>query len=228
MYSRDKGLFKGVAKGVKKPKSLLGGRMELFVANKLLINKGKNLDTINQAEAINTFFDTRKDMDKLFYSMYVSEVVNNFGIEDDPNCTEVFDVLYKTLELISKSRNKTAVIFNVLKFQLKIMDITGYGISLENCVKCNQSIEENAFFSIVSGGIICENCAKYQSNLTKINKKIINFLNDIFNSKLDEETQYDDVLTEKFVCVCFDLLKNYINYYSPKKFKTDNILELVK
>lgn len=31
MYSRDKGLIRGVAKGVKKPKSKLGARMDLLV-----------------------------------------------------------------------------------------------------------------------------------------------------------------------------------------------------
>ena len=35
MYSKDNGLIKGVAKGVKKPKSKLGARMDLLVANSL-------------------------------------------------------------------------------------------------------------------------------------------------------------------------------------------------
>ena len=34
MYSKDKGLIRGVAKGVQKPKSKLGARMDLLVANK--------------------------------------------------------------------------------------------------------------------------------------------------------------------------------------------------
>ena len=41
MYSKDKGLIRGVAKGVKKPKSKLGARMDLLVANTLMLHKGK-------------------------------------------------------------------------------------------------------------------------------------------------------------------------------------------
>jgi len=74
MYSRDKGLIRGVAKGVKKPKSKLGARMDLLVANKLMLYKGKNLDRICQAEALNTFQKTRRNMDKIFYSMYISDI----------------------------------------------------------------------------------------------------------------------------------------------------------
>ena len=52
MYSREKGLIRGVAKGVKKPKSKLGARMDMLVANKLMLYSGKNLSTISQAEAL--------------------------------------------------------------------------------------------------------------------------------------------------------------------------------
>ena len=90
MYSRDRGLIRGVAKGVKKPKSKLGARMDLLVANKLMLHKGRNLDTISQAEAFNTFNATRRNMDKIFYSMFKSRRQNSYyeycfeiPVEDD-------------------------------------------------------------------------------------------------------------------------------------------------
>lgn len=119
MYSRDKGLIRGVAKGVKKPKSKLGARMDLLVANKLMLYKGKSLDRICQAEALNTFQKTRRNMDKIFYSMYISEVVSNFGVEDDPCSNEVYDLLYKALEKISNASDAVEIMIAVIKFQLK-------------------------------------------------------------------------------------------------------------
>jgi DNA repair protein RecO (recombination protein O) len=41
MYSRDYGIIRCVAKGIKRPASKLGGRMEMLASNKLLIAKGK-------------------------------------------------------------------------------------------------------------------------------------------------------------------------------------------
>src|SRR5574344_2046344 len=84
MYSKDKGLIKGVAKGCKKPKSKLGARMDVLVANTLMLYKGKNLDTICEANALNTFNKSRQNIDKLLFSTYVSEIVRNFGVEGDP------------------------------------------------------------------------------------------------------------------------------------------------
>ena len=134
MYSRDKGLIKGVAKGVKKPKRKLGARMDLLVANRLMLHKGRNLDTISQAEALNTFSKTRTNMDKIFYSMYVSEVVNNFGIEDDPCAATVFDLLYDALTTISRADSKIEILVAVLKFQLKMMRISGFSLELDKCL----------------------------------------------------------------------------------------------
>ncbi|MBR1681512.1 recombination protein O N-terminal domain-containing protein, partial [bacterium] len=51
MYSKDHGLIRGVAKGVKKPKSKLGAMMDSLVANKFMLYNGKNLDKICQAES---------------------------------------------------------------------------------------------------------------------------------------------------------------------------------
>ena len=106
MYSKEKGLIKGIAKGVKKPKSKLGARMDLLVANTVMLRKGRNFSTICQAESLDTFKKTRSDLDKIFYSMYVAEVVNNFGLEEDPSSMSVYDLLYKTLNAVSNAENK--------------------------------------------------------------------------------------------------------------------------
>ena len=117
MYSRDKGLVRGVAKGVKKPKSKLGARMDSLIANTLMFAKGKNLDRICQAQSINTFKESRQDIDKLMCSSYISEIVSNFGVEDDPCSKEVYDLLYKALDKIARSESKKDVLIAVIKFQ---------------------------------------------------------------------------------------------------------------
>ena len=106
MYSKDYGLIRGVAKGVKKPKSKLGARMDNLVANKIQLFKGKNLDTICQAESLNTFGQTRNDLDKILLSSYISEIISIFGVEDDPSSKEVYELFYKALDKISNAKSK--------------------------------------------------------------------------------------------------------------------------
>lgn len=228
MYSREKGLIRGVAKGVKKPKSKLGARMDMLVANKLMLYSGKNLSTISQAEALNTFSKTRSDMDKIFYSMYISEVVNNFGIEDDPCSAVIYDLLYEALDTISNAGNKIEIIIAVLKFQLKMMRIAGFSLELDKCLICGKPIEnQNMYFAKNLGGVICSDCNQQHHYKDLLHYKLRDFLSVLANSEFDIQTEYEKKATEKVCCVCFELLKTYIASHSAKKFKSAAILQEV-
>lgn len=228
MYSREKGLIKGVAKGCKKPKSKLGARMDLLVANKLMLYKGKNLDTICEAKAINTFKETRQCLDKLFYSMYVSEVVSHFGHEDDPSSEEIYDLLYKTLDKITVSKEKKEVMIAVIKFQLKIMQIVGFGVELDTCLCCREQVlDENMYFSSKMGGIVCEECNGHLGFKTKLHHKLRDFMLAMLQFDFNYVSDYDKKANEKVCSVCFDLLGEYIQTHCSKKFKTTQMLQEV-
>ena len=228
MYSKDKGLIRGVAKGVKKPKSKLGARMDMFVANKLMLYKGKSLDRICQADVLNTFNKTRRDMDKIFYSMYISEIVNNFGVEDDPCSEEIYELLYKSLNKISEAQTKEEILISAIKFQLKMMQISGFGIELNSCLCCREEIgEENMYFSSRMGGVVCEECNHDLHIDTLMHHKIRDFLNALVQFDIDYKSEYEEKATEKVCTVCFELLKKYIDGHSPKKFNTTEILQEV-
>ena len=226
MYSKENGLIKCVAKGCKKPKSKLGARMDLLVANQLMLYKGKNLDTICEAKSLNTFKNSRQNIDKLLYSTYVSEIVNNFGMENDPNSNEVYDLLYKTLDKIANSRDKKEILIGVIKFQLKIMEITGFGIELDSCLCCREQIlDKNMYFSSKMGGVICEECNDHLGIKTKMHHKIRDFLLAMLQFDFNYESDYDKKATEKVCAVCCELLKEYVQTHCHKKFKTTEIMQ---
>ena len=231
MYSKEKGLIRGIAKGCKKPKSKLGATMQTLVANKIIMNKGRNLDIISQAEALNSFKDLKRDFNKLSLSMYCAEIVSNYGIEEDANSEEIYNLLYKALNTLSVANNSTEALLCVLRFQLKIMSQTGLQISLKTCSNCDCefSQKENYKFSIATGGILCSDCYKKLTDLNgkivSIHHKIIEFLSALEETDFTEKTVYDKLATDKICVVCFNLLKDYISYHSSKKFKTVNMLE---
>ena len=227
MYSKEKGLIRGVAKGVKKPKSKLGARMDLLVANKLMMYKGKSLDRICQADSLNTFNNTRKDIDKIFYSMYVSEVVNNFGVEEDPCAEDTYNILYKALDKISEAVSKEQILIAVIKFQLKMMQIAGFGIEFDTCLCCGEPIKDNMYFSSKMGGVICSDCNETLNVKVMMHKKIRDFLSAMLQYDFDYVSDYEQKATEKVCTVCFELLKHYINEHSSKKFNSTEILQEV-
>jgi DNA repair protein RecO (recombination protein O) len=218
MYSKEKGLIRAVAKGVNNYKNALSGRMETLVANKLLVAKGQNLDKIYQAEAVDTFSGIRKDITKLSYSMYVSELINMFGIEEDANSCKIYNLFFDFLNKISSVKNQNAVLWNVLKFQLRFMQELGYGIELDTCVKCGKEItSSNLSLCAISGGVICDNCipaSKQDYNIKSALKKAM-------------ETDFTESLylsNKELMERCFNFLNSHIAKHCNKKIKSSEIL----
>ena len=226
MYTKDYGLMRGVAKGVKKAKSKLGARMDSLVANKVMLYKGKNLDTICQAEALNTFKDTRKDLDKLVYSSYISEIISVFGVEDDPSSKEVYELFYKALDRISEAKSKKDAMIAVIKFQLKMMLIAGFGLEFDSCLCCREQIlDEDMYFSTQMGGVVCEECNETLGVKLKLHHKMRDFLQAMEQFDFNYESDYDKKATEKVCKVCYDMLNTYIQSHSSKKIKSVEVID---
>ena len=226
MYTKDHGLVRGVAKGVKKPKSKLGARMDSLVANKIMLYKGKNLDTICQAESLNTFKETRQNFDKLVYSSYISEIVSIFGIEEDSSSKEVYELLYKALDRISNASSKKDVMIAVIKFQLKMMLIAGFGLEFDSCLCCREQIlDEDMYFSVQMGGVICQECNETLGVKLKLHHKMRDFLQAMMQFDFNYVSDYDKKATNKVCEVCFNLLNDYIQSHTDKNIKAVSVID---
>lgn len=226
MYSKEKGLIKGIAKGVKKPKSKLGARMDTLVANTVMLRKGRNFSTICQAESLNTFKQTRTDLDKIFYSMYIAEVVNSFGLEDDPSSQEVYNLLYGALGKISEAQNKVEIMIAVIKFQLKMMAETGFSLEFDTCLNCRHDTKDQTVYFVPElGGIICPDCANIVPYSKKqMPAKLCEFFKQMAQNDFDHVGEFECKANEKVCEVTFEVLKEYIEKKSPKRIKSADVL----
>lgn len=228
MYSKDKGLLRCVAKGVKKPSCRLGSCVDNLIASKFLISNGRKLDVISQSEGVNSFGAIRKDFTKLSYAMYCADVVNAFAVEDDIDSSDLYEVFYNSLDAINKAKSISNTMLCVLKFQLNLMDALGYGVELDECVKCSEKPNQNTMFCSDSGGIICDSCSSYVSGKS-FSSKLITFIKKVkmadFSSKYFHDEEIKNELTVKF---CFNLMKDYITKKSPKKLKAQEFLEMAQ
>ena len=226
MYSKEKGLIKGVAKGIKKPKSKLGARMDLLVANTLQLLKGRSMDTIIQAQTLNSFRKSREDIDKLMYSSYISELIVNLGEGSESASKEIYELLFKALNRIATSESKKDAMIAVIKFQLKLLLIMGLCVELDVCLCCREQIfDDEMYFSSKMGGIICKDCNETLGVPLKMHHKIRDFLLAMLQFDFDYVSDYDKKATERVCEVCFNLLDEYIKIHTNKKQKSVKVLK---
>lgn len=228
MFSKDMGLIRGVAKGVKRPKSKLGAASQALVANSLIMSQRRNLDIIKEASAINSFNKLRYDLDKLTMAIYTTETINTFcAVENNEKSQNeaIYELLYKTLNNIQNAQNKTQILLAEIKFQLIFMNLSGFGIELRRCLKCSKEPKGTVLFSMETGGIACLDCAIDSVSYVKMHEKIRNFLIELNETPVDKKTKYDDLVNEKVTNGCFNLLKKYIEITSNKKSKAFKVME---
>src|SRR5437764_13336849 len=104
LYSPWRGKFRAIAKGVRRPKSRLGGHVELFTHVNVLAAQGRNLDIVTQAETVRPFGRIRDDLWKISYACYVAELVDRFTEEHLEN-QPVFDLLLHAFTYLDESES---------------------------------------------------------------------------------------------------------------------------
>jgi len=155
LYSPTLGKFRAVAKGVRRPKSKMGGHLELLTHSALMLARGQNLDIITQSQAINSFLPLRADLWRASLAIYAAELVESFTAEHVEN-RPLFQLLLSTLGWICEAQDAELA---VRYFELNMLTHLGYRPQLHQCLGCDAPLEPVAnFFSPSSGGVLCPIC----------------------------------------------------------------------
>jgi len=159
LFTREYGKIKAIAKGARRPGSKFGGRLEILAHNQFLLASGRDLDVVTQCETINSFYDIRKNQDKLASSIYLIKLVDGSTVEGQKN-SRLFDILLYSLKLLEEG-----TIPKVLTkiFEIKLIDVEGFFPVLDRCVKCSKGIKvapKKVKFNLTLKGILCSGCSK--------------------------------------------------------------------
>lgn len=221
LFTKEKGVIRAVAKGIKKAKSKFAGRLELLNVNELIIREGKNMGTITECETQKVFPKLRLDYDKLIYSLFLGELITLF-ISDGEISEEIYELLVDTLEIMEKTNNP---ILYTIWFEVQLLALLGYQSNLSECNICADEIPDinlRLGFSLSTGSIICGKCLKMTSNYKIINDNIRNIL---INLKILDINSLEDVTAENNLLERIQtIFKEYLSNLSERKIKTLSII----
>lgn len=163
LVSPEYGLIKAVAKGVRKTKSRFGARLEPFSHVSLVLYKGRDLDTITQAELINPFEEIRSSLDAISYGAAMLELTGKI-ITAGESHKEMFDLILSALETLATMRVECRLLLAV--FQLKSAVVAGFAPCLSSCVVCGTGLTPAGVkaFNSSLGGALCGICATGSGN----------------------------------------------------------------
>lgn len=161
-YTPQWGKLRAVAKGIRRPASKLRGHLELFTQAKLMLARGRNLDTVTGAETVDPFHGLRDEgpamLERIGIAYYLAELLDRFT-EDGVENRAIWDLLVAALRALSDGINPTMV---ARHYELRLLGYLGYQPNLDTCAGCDEPLQpvENRY-SFELGGVLCPECRSY-------------------------------------------------------------------
>ncbi len=155
VFTPNLGKLSMIAKGVKRVTSKLAGHLEPLTLSTIVAARGRNLDTVTQADTVESFAHARTDPDRVYYGLLVIELLDKLTLEGEAN-RALWDLLIQTLRRIDGDDDPwTAAAY----FQVRLLVLSGYKPELGRCVECEGALDaRNLHFSPTLGGTLCPNC----------------------------------------------------------------------
>jgi len=161
VYTSDQGRVGAVAKGVRKPKSRFGGRLEPFSHVELVPHRGRGeLQTVTGASLVRAHDSVRAEPYRLRVGLIGLEAMLRLFTEQEQN-ERAFLALTRFLDALDRAESlapeRPALDPIVLSFQLKLLWLSGYQPHLDSCVECGRTDGLTTYVP-ATGGVVCTDC----------------------------------------------------------------------
>ena len=151
-YSREHGKLLVMAYGVARPKNMYNALLQPFNNLEMLLFPNKKIYTFKQGELVGPRLPDA-DFEFLTYASILTELVEEFTVEGQVDIA-IYELLEQCLPLLNV-RNKRLV---TLIFSIKLLAYVGLAPLYNSCMSCNKKITEDAYFSVIKGGVVCNSC----------------------------------------------------------------------
>ncbi|MDD4803486.1 MAG: DNA repair protein RecO [Syntrophomonas sp.] len=222
VFSEKEGKLTAIAKGVKKAKSSLRGCVQPFCHSLLFFNRGREMDLITQGKIIDFFGNSREDINRTLYSMYIMELLDKSLLERAP-LPELYDKLVRVIELINEQGLN---IMLVRYFESQLLVNLGYKPIMDQCVFCG-SRDLNGFrFSLSEGGLVCNSCSTAVNSVLQMGGESIAIIKLLCEGKL-QTIQRVKASPQSMQQVEF-FLERYLEYHLERRFKVKKTIRWLK
>ena len=156
LYSADRGRIGAVAKGVRRVRSRLGGRLEPLARVRLVLHEGRgDLCTVTSVDTVHAHAELREHRATLEHAAGACEAVLRLFDSAEPN-RAAYNLLCHQLALLD-ARPDGAGRAQSLAFRSKLLLAAGFAPELASCAACGEA-DHLSGFSPAAGGVVCASC----------------------------------------------------------------------
>ena len=153
------GKLRVIAKGIRRPRSRLGGGLEPFSDVHLVLAVGRTFDVVTQAALEDPHLGLRDDLHSTAAAWYLVELADRF-CEGSAESHQAFALLAQGLSALDAAPAHVSREVVARWFELHLLDAMGFRPELTQCLDCGIAIEpEGNAYAPAAGGALGPECA---------------------------------------------------------------------
>jgi len=222
IFTEREGKVTAVAKGVKKPKSSLRGCTQPFCHSLLYFSRSRDMDLITQGRIIDFFGNSREDITRTLYSMYMMELLDKSLLERVA-LPQLYAALTRVLELINQQGLDLML---VRYFESQLLVNLGYKPIMDQCAHCGSKELRDFNFSLQEGGLLCPACLEGSEHLMILRGETAALVRLLCEGSLQavQRVKASPLARQQLEIV----LEKHLEYHLERRFKVKNTIRLLK
>lgn len=155
LFTSERGKIDAIAKGARRTKSHLAGRLEFGNEVQLGMHRGRNLDVVVSADIEEPHWQRLVQPERYAAANIIIELIDAF-CEPDLAQPQIYALLTAALRAIGQSDDPLSLL---PRFSMRLLDALGLAPPAQTCVHCGKSFEgKTAWLDAEQGGFGCEAC----------------------------------------------------------------------
>jgi len=153
LLSPRRGKLRTVARGVRKVRSRMRGRLEPFCRVELVLYRGRNLDLITSVTVKEFHPQLRADLDRLLGASMMVNAVDAVA-QPEQSSRSLYELLVRSLQVLTTAEDIPGL---TTSFLLHLADVLGVAPALDRCASCGLH-HDLTRFNFEGGGVVCRRC----------------------------------------------------------------------
>ena len=150
------GKLKAIAKGIRRPKSRLGGSLEPFAELHVALARGRTFEVVTEVSVGHAWLNLRDSLESAATAWYLAELADR-SLEERHAAEPVYALLRRAYELLDAGMAPGRV---ARWYEMHLADELGVRPEVDRCVECDRALEVDGRVRWVPplGGVLCETC----------------------------------------------------------------------
>lgn len=168
LFTLERGKLDAVAKGVRRPRSHLAGRLEFLNECDFLMHRGRSLEVIVSAEIHAAPWSRLVEPRRYAVASVLAELVDAF-CEPDLALPDVYELLTGAIAALVASAEPRDLL---PRFSLRLLEMLGLAPPLESCVRCGRALPSGSvWLDAESGGLVDAGCKERWRDLPELEER---------------------------------------------------------